>query len=73
MIMLTPMLRHLHRRCGLPCDLVAVGGWNRALFERMPWVRRVYSIDSRAAPYWFDRSQLHIVCDGEVALGKQRQ
>ena len=61
MIMLTPMLRHLHRRCGLPCDIVAVGGWNRVLFERMPWVRRVYSIDSRAAPYWFDRSQRRLV------------
>ena len=61
MIMLTPMLRHLHRRGGLPCDIVGVGGWNRMLFERMPWVRRVYTIDSRAAPYWFNRSQRALV------------
>jgi heptosyltransferase-2/heptosyltransferase-3 len=61
MVLLTPLLRQLYQRSGLPCDLVAIGGWNRLLFQEMPWVRDVYSIDSRSAPYWFNRSQRELV------------
>ncbi len=61
MIMITPLLRHLYRRSGLACDVVGIGGWNHALFQHMPWVRNVYTIDSRAAPYWFNRSQQALV------------
>lgn len=57
MVLLTPMLRQLYQRSGLPCDVVGIGGFNRALFAEMPWVRQVYTIDSRSAPYWFNRSQ----------------
>ncbi len=61
MVLLTPMLRQLYQRSGLPCDIVGIGGINRALFAQMPWVRNVYSIDSRSAPYWFNRSQRDLV------------
>jgi heptosyltransferase-2/heptosyltransferase-3 len=61
MVLLTPLLRQLYLRSGLPCDIVAIGGWNRILFQEMPWVREVYSIDSRSAPYWFNRSQRELV------------
>ena len=61
MVLITPLLRQLYRRSGLPCDVVSVGGWNRKLFAEMPWVRHVYSVDSRSAPYWFNRSQRELV------------
>ena len=61
MVLITPLLRQLYQRSGLPCDVVAIGGWNQKLFAEMPWVRRVYSIDSRSAPYWFNRSQRELV------------
>jgi heptosyltransferase-3 len=61
MVLLTPLLQQLYLRSGLPCDIVGVGGWNRSLFAEMPWVRDVYSIDSRSAPYWFNRSQRELV------------
>ena len=61
MVLITPLLRQLYQRSGLPCDVVAIGAWNRLLFQRMPWVRDVLTIDSRAAPYWFSRSQRELV------------
>ncbi|MCP4874258.1 MAG: glycosyltransferase family 9 protein [Gammaproteobacteria bacterium] len=61
MVLITPLLRQLYRRSGLPCDIVASGGWNKLLFQQMPYVRNVFSIDSRSAPYWFNRSQRDLV------------
>ena len=61
MIMITPLLRQLYLRGGLPCDVLAIGGWNKLLFEQMPYVRNVFTIDSRSAPYWFNRSQRELV------------
>jgi len=61
MVLLTPLLRQLYRRSGLPCDVVGIGGFNRSLFAEMPYVRDVYSIDSRSMPYWFNRSQRELI------------
>jgi len=61
MVMITPLLRQLYLRGGLPCDVMAIGDWNKPLFEQMPYVRNVFTIDSRSAPYWFDRSQHELV------------
>ena len=61
MIMITPLLRQLYLRGGLPCDVLAIGSWNKLLFEQVPYVRQVFTIDSRSAPYWFDRSQRELV------------
>jgi len=61
MIMITPLLRQLYLRGGLPCDVLAIGDWNKLLFAQMPYVRNVFTIDSRSAPYWFNRSQRELV------------
>ena len=61
MVMITPLLRQLYLRSGLPCDVLAIGGWNKQLFKQMPYVRNVFTIDSRSAPYWFNRSQRELV------------
>ena len=61
MILLTPLLKELYLRCGRPCDLVGIGGWNQLLFREMPWVRDVLTVDSRSTPYWFNRGQRELV------------
>lgn len=61
MVLLTPLLKQLYLRSGLPCDVIGVGGWNKLLFAEMPWVRDVFTIDSRSAPYWINRSQRDLV------------
>lgn len=61
MVLLTPLLKQLYLRSGLSCDVVGVGGWNRLLFREMPWVRDVFTIDSRSTPYWFNRGQRELV------------
>lgn len=61
MVLITPLLKLLHQRSGLPCDVVAVGGWNKLLFQQMPHVRQVFTIDSRSWPYWLNRSQHELV------------
>jgi heptosyltransferase-2/heptosyltransferase-3 len=61
MVMITPLLRQLYLRCGRACDIVAIGGWNKPLFEQMPYVRNVFTIDSRSTPYWFNSSQRELV------------
>jgi len=61
MILITPLLKLLFQRSGLTCDIVAIGAWNKPLFERMPYVRNVFCIDSRSTPYWFNRSQRELV------------
>ncbi|MEM7563623.1 MAG: glycosyltransferase family 9 protein [Pseudomonadota bacterium] len=61
MVMLIPMLNHLYARSGLPCDVVAIGAWNRHLFQHMPCVRNVYTIDSRSRYYWIDAGQKALV------------
>ncbi len=61
MIMITPLLSQLYLRSGLACDIVTIGAWNKRLFEQMPYVRNVYTIDSRSAPYWFNHSQRGLV------------
>ncbi len=38
MVLLTPLLRQLYLRSGLPCDLVTIGGWNTILFQQLPCV-----------------------------------
>ena len=61
MVMITPLLRQLYQRSGSPCDVLAIGGWNKLLFAQMPYVRNVLTIDSRSAPYWFNHSQRDLV------------
>lgn len=61
MILLTVLLRILHRRYGRPCDVVSSGGWTRGLFAGHPDVGRVILLDSRRRPYWTDPKQWALV------------
>ena len=65
MVLLTPMLRQLYLRSGLPCDVIGIGAVNRLLFAEMPWVRQVYTIDSRSAPYWF-KATVAVIASGTL-------
>jgi ADP-heptose:LPS heptosyltransferase len=51
MVLLTPLLRRLYHRCGKPVDVVAIGNWPAILFQHMPYVRYVHTLDSRKTPY----------------------
>ncbi len=57
MVMLTPMLKRLYQRCGKPVDVVGIGDWTVTMFEHLPYVRQVFTITSRATPYFLCRSQ----------------
>lgn len=57
MVMITPLLKRLHERSGLACDVVGIGSWTQIMFEQMPYVRNVYTIKSRKTPYIFSRDK----------------
>lgn len=61
MVMITPLLKRLYERSGLPADIIAIGQWSQSLFECMPYVRTVHTIKSRKTPYLFNRPQQLIV------------
>jgi heptosyltransferase-2/heptosyltransferase-3 len=43
MVMLTPLLNLLHRRYGLPCQVIGTGSWTAAVYEGHPDVAAVWS------------------------------
>jgi heptosyltransferase-2/heptosyltransferase-3 len=61
MVLITPLLKQLCQRSGLPCDIVAIGAWNKLLFQHVPWVRQLFTIDSRSRPYWINPGQRKLV------------
>lgn len=61
MVMITPLLKRLYERSGLPVDLVVIGDLTKALFKNMPYVDTIYSITSRKTPYIFNRPQRQLV------------
>ena len=61
MVLLTPLLRHLHRRYGQPCRVVGSGAWLEPLFAGNPDVLEVLRVRSRRCPYRLDRSQQRLV------------
>lgn len=61
MVMITPLLKRLHERSGLPADIVTIGEWSKTLFDNMPYVRNVYTIKSRKTPYLFNRPQRELI------------
>ena len=65
MVLLTPLFKHLYQRSRQACDIVGIGNRNRQLFTEMPWVNRIYTIDSRAKPYWFNPGQ------GQTKVGEK--
>ena len=61
MIMLTPLLKRLNDRSGLSCDIVAIGEWNQALFDSMPYVNNIHTVEPVNTPYLFNKSQKSLV------------
>ena len=57
MVMIAPLIKRLHERSGLTVDLITVGEWNKALFEAMPYVRNVHTIQSIKTPYLLNQSK----------------
>lgn len=61
MVLLTPLLRLLHRRFGRPCTVVGSGNWLEPLYAAHPDVARTLRVASRRRPYWLDPSQRRLV------------
>lgn len=61
MVLLTPLLRTLHRRYGQACRVLGSGGWLEPLFAGHPDVLATLKLSSRKRPYWLDASQRHLV------------
>lgn len=61
MVLLTPLLRMLHRRYGQACRVLGSGGWLDPLFAGHPDVRATLKLSSRKRPYWLDATQRHLV------------
>lgn len=61
MVLLTPLLRLLHRRYGQPCRVLGSGGWLEPLFAGHPDVGATLGLASRKRPYWLDASQRALV------------
>ena len=61
MVLLIPMLKLLHQRYGLPCELVSSGRWTTPLMERVPACASTRLLTSRRAFYWFNPSQRELV------------
>jgi ADP-heptose:LPS heptosyltransferase len=53
MVMLTRLLNLLHRRFGLPCQVIGTGSWTSSVFEGNPDVAGVWSFH-RHFPFPFD-------------------
>lgn len=60
-VLLTVLLEQLARRHGTPVDLLASGGWTRALLANDPAVGDIQLVTSRKRPYWLTPSQREAV------------
>jgi ADP-heptose:LPS heptosyltransferase len=54
MVMLTLLLNLLHKRYGLPCQVIGTGSWSSAIYQGNPDVAAVWSFH-RHLPFLFDR------------------
>jgi heptosyltransferase-2/heptosyltransferase-3 len=61
MVLLTPLLRLLHRRYGEACTVLGSGGWLEPLFADHPDVGATFRLVSRKRPYWLDARQRRLV------------
>lgn len=55
------LISALHRRFGVPVDVVSSGSWTRPLLESQPGVGNLYLIRSRKMPYMFSLHQWQLV------------
>lgn len=61
MILLTGLMRALHRRFGSPCDVLSSGGWTEPLLRGNPDLGELRLIKSRKTPYPLSPEQWHLV------------
>ncbi len=61
MVLLTPMIRRLQQRFGVPVDIVSSGSWTRPLLEGQPGVGEVLIVGSRRRPYLLSPDQQRLV------------
>jgi heptosyltransferase-2/heptosyltransferase-3 len=61
MVLLTPLLRLLHRRYGQRCRVLGSGSWLEPLFAGHPDVGATLELASRKRPYWLDPGQRRLV------------
>jgi ADP-heptose:LPS heptosyltransferase len=59
MVMLTRLLNLLHRRFGLPCQVIGTGSWTSSVYEGNPDVAQVWSFH-RHFPFPFGRAWLAV-------------
>ena len=85
MVLLTPLLRLLHRRHGQPCRVMGSGSWLEPLLDGHPDVQAVLTIANLERPYWLDATQREAarclrmqppgavyVCDDSATAGVRR-
>jgi heptosyltransferase-2/heptosyltransferase-3 len=85
MVLLTPLLRLLHRRYGQPCRVMGSGRWLEPLLDGHPDVQAVLTVSNPARPYWLDATQREAaqclrmrspgavyVCDDTAGAGARR-
>ncbi|HEX4049623.1 MAG TPA: glycosyltransferase family 9 protein [Steroidobacteraceae bacterium] len=61
MVLMTVAIRLLHRRFGLPVDVLASGAWTRPLLAGQPGVGEIYLLRSRRQPFWLDPDQWRLL------------
>ncbi len=61
MVMITPVLKALAERCGMPVEVAAAGPWSYELYTDCAWVGQVYALKHRKPPYILSRGKQRIV------------
>jgi heptosyltransferase-2/heptosyltransferase-3 len=61
MVLLTVAIRLLHRRFGVPVDILGSGEWTRPLLAGQPGVGEIYLLRSRHRPFWLGPDQWWLV------------
>ena len=61
MVLLTALIRPLHRRFGTAVDIMTSGPWSAPLLRGQPGVGDIYSVRSRKTPYWLSADQHRVV------------
>lgn len=61
LVMVTPLLKRLYERSGIPVDFITIGEWSKHLFDHMPYINDVYTINSRKTPHILSPSKKNIV------------
>src|SRR6185437_6295627 len=61
MVLLTVAIRLLHRRFGVPVDVLGSGEWTRPLLAGQPEVGEIYLLRSRRRPFWLGPDQWRVL------------